>query len=298
MPNRQIVNGEPYRYGYQGEFAETDPETGKPAFQLRIYDPRINRWLSPDPYGQYHSPYMAMGNNWMNGVDKDGGCWDSEGNPCPDGAIGDTMVGAQGATWTFGENGWNTDAFDSNEAFIGTLFNYRNERYLGQTQYWAFANNTMGEVADKRADAHERLVKSNRVLMMGAQTVIGMAGEAQTLTNGLRGNKKFNPDFGPKRAIPNIPAVLDASGGVVVRRGATNAGSPRVVIQKGNRTYDITVDRVKEHVKNHRNPNARYGDAVNFKKYGVPKGSEIIKGAGKGHKRTPTKAELDLLYGN
>ena len=28
MPNRQIVNGEPYRYGYQGEFAETDPETG------------------------------------------------------------------------------------------------------------------------------------------------------------------------------------------------------------------------------------------------------------------------------
>ena len=27
MPNRQIVNGERYRYGYQGEFAETDPET-------------------------------------------------------------------------------------------------------------------------------------------------------------------------------------------------------------------------------------------------------------------------------
>lgn len=28
MSNRQIVNGERYRYGYQGEFAETDPETG------------------------------------------------------------------------------------------------------------------------------------------------------------------------------------------------------------------------------------------------------------------------------
>ena len=102
-----------YRYGYQGEFAETDPETGKPAFQLRIYDPRINRWLTTDPKGQYHSPYMAMGNNWMNGTDPDGGCWDSEGNPCPDGGLGDTTVDGMGSTWSFGENGWDTNAYDA-----------------------------------------------------------------------------------------------------------------------------------------------------------------------------------------
>ena len=78
MPNRQIVGGEPYRYGYQGQ--ELDPETGKPAFQLRLYDPRINRWLTTDPAGQYHSPYMAMGNNWLNGVDADG----AEYNPVYD----------------------------------------------------------------------------------------------------------------------------------------------------------------------------------------------------------------------
>ena len=73
MPNRQLVGGEPYRYGYQGEFAETDPETGKPAFELRLYDPRINRWLTPDPYGQHFSSYLAMGNNPVNGIDPDGG---------------------------------------------------------------------------------------------------------------------------------------------------------------------------------------------------------------------------------
>ena len=50
MPNRQIVGGEPYRYAYQGDYAETDPETGKPAFQLRLYDPRINRWLTRKSY--------------------------------------------------------------------------------------------------------------------------------------------------------------------------------------------------------------------------------------------------------
>ena len=49
--SRQLTGAEGYRYGYQGDFAETDPETGKPAFELRLYDPRINRWLTPDPYG-------------------------------------------------------------------------------------------------------------------------------------------------------------------------------------------------------------------------------------------------------
>ena len=71
MPNRNSQGN--YRYAYQGQ--EKDPETGKEAFQLRLYDSRINRWLSPDPKGQYHSPYMAMGNNYVNGVDPDGGAF-------------------------------------------------------------------------------------------------------------------------------------------------------------------------------------------------------------------------------
>ena len=73
MPNRNIVGD--YRYNYQGQ--ELDPETAKVAFELRLYDPRINRWLTTDPAGQYHSPYMSMGNNWVNHVDPDGG----EDNP-------------------------------------------------------------------------------------------------------------------------------------------------------------------------------------------------------------------------
>ncbi|WP_340074235.1 hypothetical protein, partial [Leptobacterium sp. I13] len=81
MPNRQLTDGT-YRYGYQGDFAETDPETGKPAFELRLYDPRINRWLTTDPYGEFHSPYLAMGNNWPNVVDSDGGM-----TGCPPGQV-------------------------------------------------------------------------------------------------------------------------------------------------------------------------------------------------------------------
>jgi RHS repeat-associated protein len=62
-----------YRYGYQGQYAERDSETGWESFELRMYDSRIGRWLSIDPYGQYYSPYVGMGNNPGNMVDPDGG---------------------------------------------------------------------------------------------------------------------------------------------------------------------------------------------------------------------------------
>lgn len=71
MPNRNIEGG--YRYGYQGEYAEKDQETGKEAFELRLWDGRIGRWLTIDPYGQYDSPYLGMGNDPINGIDSDGG---------------------------------------------------------------------------------------------------------------------------------------------------------------------------------------------------------------------------------
>ncbi|MEM9858664.1 MAG: RHS repeat-associated core domain-containing protein [Bacteroidota bacterium] len=63
---------EDYRYGYQGQFAEQDEETGWSSFELRMYDPIIARWTSTDPYGQFYSPYLAMGNA-PGMIDPDGG---------------------------------------------------------------------------------------------------------------------------------------------------------------------------------------------------------------------------------
>ncbi|WKN46404.1 RHS repeat-associated core domain-containing protein [Tunicatimonas pelagia] len=62
-----------YRYGYQGAFAEQDDETGLASFQLRQYDSRIGRWTTPDPYNQYWSPYLGMGNAPNMMIDPDGG---------------------------------------------------------------------------------------------------------------------------------------------------------------------------------------------------------------------------------
>jgi RHS repeat-associated protein len=69
LPGRNSMSG--YRYAFQGQ--ELDGETGMEAFQLRLWDGRIGRWLSPDPYGQYASPYLGMGNNPIGMIDPDGG---------------------------------------------------------------------------------------------------------------------------------------------------------------------------------------------------------------------------------
>jgi RHS repeat-associated protein len=62
-----------YRYGYQGQFAERDTVTQWNHFELREWDSRIGRWLITDPYRQYASPYVGMGNNPVNLIDPDGG---------------------------------------------------------------------------------------------------------------------------------------------------------------------------------------------------------------------------------
>ncbi|MDG1396279.1 MAG: RHS repeat-associated core domain-containing protein [Flavobacteriales bacterium] len=72
MPGRKY-SSEAYRYDYQGQFAEKDGETGLHSFELRQWDARIGRWNSTDPYGQYFSPYMGMGNNPVSLVDPNGG---------------------------------------------------------------------------------------------------------------------------------------------------------------------------------------------------------------------------------
>lgn len=69
LPTRNSLAN--YRYAFQGQ--EFDTETRMEAFQLRLWDGRLGRWLTPDPLGQYVSSYLGMGNNPVNRVDPDGG---------------------------------------------------------------------------------------------------------------------------------------------------------------------------------------------------------------------------------
>lgn len=73
MPGRvwQQSGGE-YRFGYQGQ-EKSQTEVNWDEFELRQYNHDLGRWSAPDPYGQFHSPYVAMSNNPVSMVDPDGG---------------------------------------------------------------------------------------------------------------------------------------------------------------------------------------------------------------------------------
>ena len=59
-------------YGYQGQ-EKSQNDVNWDNFELRTYNHDLGRWSAPDPYGQFHSPYLAMGNNPVNNIDPNGG---------------------------------------------------------------------------------------------------------------------------------------------------------------------------------------------------------------------------------
>ena len=61
------------KFGYQSDFSENDAETALNEFALRHYDPQIGRWTTTDPYEQFASPYLGMGNSPVGNIDPDGG---------------------------------------------------------------------------------------------------------------------------------------------------------------------------------------------------------------------------------
>ena len=76
MPGRQYNPGN-YRFGFNGK--ENDNEvkgTGNQQdYGMRIYDPRLGRFLSVDPLAQsypWYTPYQFAGNNPVKFIDLDG----------------------------------------------------------------------------------------------------------------------------------------------------------------------------------------------------------------------------------
>ena len=121
LPGRQYVSSTGYKFGYQGQ--EYDTETGLSNFELRQYDARIGRWFAPDPYGQYHSPYLAMGNNPVSSVDPDGG-WSSDENNGAD--YMDCGFNSAFELWYFNHN---SNEFTSGDRYDNRMENMADAMY-------------------------------------------------------------------------------------------------------------------------------------------------------------------------
>lgn len=63
-------------YTYQADNSEYEDDLGLnlQAFELRNYDPQTGRWIQQDPYDEFASGYVGMGNKPTKNVDPNGGC--------------------------------------------------------------------------------------------------------------------------------------------------------------------------------------------------------------------------------
>src|ERR1700741_1862924 len=69
---RRVSHKQNSLFGYQGQEKPADG-TLWDQFELRLYNHDLGRWFAPDPYNQFHSPYIGMANNPVSAVDPDGG---------------------------------------------------------------------------------------------------------------------------------------------------------------------------------------------------------------------------------
>ena len=78
MPGRKYQAGSDYRYGFNGKENDNDVkgEGNQQDYGMRIYDPRLARFLSVDPLVHkypFYSPYQFSGNDVIRCIDLDGG---------------------------------------------------------------------------------------------------------------------------------------------------------------------------------------------------------------------------------
>jgi RHS repeat-associated protein len=94
MPGREYSAAKTYRYGFNGKENDNEVkgEGNQQDYGMRIYDPRLGRFLSKDPLSfkfPFYSPYHFAGNNPIKNLDLDGG----EPRDYLDKWVSQTMVG-------------------------------------------------------------------------------------------------------------------------------------------------------------------------------------------------------------
>ncbi|GCC50443.1 hypothetical protein SanaruYs_06580 [Chryseotalea sanaruensis] len=99
------------RYNFQGKEYENKTEWHN--FHARQYDATLGRWFATDPANQFSSPYLAMGNNPIIGIDPDGQ-WVNFVVGAVVGGIGGFVTGK-----ALGKSGWDLFAYTIAGAGIG-----------------------------------------------------------------------------------------------------------------------------------------------------------------------------------
>ena len=189
------------------------------AFELRLCVGRIGRWLTIDPYHEFFSPYVGMGNNPINLIDPDGGATTDPVLARLGAAIAEMVFWANCikldevvVTGKFQMPSWASD-FANNFAYSA----------LGMGNAWA-SNNLLGAFRANPEDfgQHELAM---RIGMLGGDLLSIATGSAEMFVGGgmMLGGAAFALPTGGATTVVSVGgAVVAAHGTSVVFNGTIN----------------------------------------------------------------------------
>ncbi|MEO9803755.1 MAG: RHS repeat-associated core domain-containing protein, partial [Cyclobacteriaceae bacterium] len=232
-----------HRFGYQGNFAEYDEETGFNHFKLRDFDPVIGRFNTIDPAGQFWSPYTGMGNNPVIGIDPTGGICPT----CPGGSAYDAY---RDATQNFG---YDPDIGVFNNDFTVVVLA---SRYFDVQKVGVFERLSVGDMMDMQkqlADVEAMMATFNPE---NVGTILFLA---EGLGGNGKGPKKFNVTPRVVKNVPNITKLTKAgnypSWNTVKTRywklmngGKTPTGTAQVRMRATGEVRSVKVSKELHHI--------------------------------------------------
>lgn len=243
MPGRSNhVRG---RNDYQGQFSEKDEETGYNAFELRMYDSRVGRWLSADPYDQYFSPYIGMGNDPINGVDPDGGFrFKAE-------AFLYNLTHGGGGTVVRGGKGWDVNYYHGEKNIYDPERGYVDELHLSAVSNW---NQTPPDFNPSKTFSHGWLdgvatsvpSEQQKNMYMGADMTAKISSNAISFFMGGYAGSAF---AGTLSRAPYVGRVF-WSGGNVAKTAAANFAKSNGMITLEMTTGGKVLDAVTPYLPN------------------------------------------------
>ena len=311
VPNRH-GSTPAYRYGFNGKEKDDElkGEGNSINYEARMQDTRIGRFLSIDPLTKsfpHYSPYQFAGNTPIQAIDLDGAeeyhylaKWDKES--------GKIIFKLESEKTVHRKSYFGYYPYIPTEEHIVV---YQNDN--GETSTYEFPKggklvqygptsiaeriNTPASLKKFASDAKNIYQDEESAERALATSFLSNSAEDNfSFANAtIVANQFYTPQTKATALEKNAPKIkkVDDNGGEVIK-----TSKEYITVKKGNTTYHINDTRVKEYVENPKNPKSNQGgDAVDFKKNGVPAGSKRITGekSGKGHKRTPTSAELKMF---
>jgi RHS repeat-associated protein len=165
-PGRKFAQGNGrYHYGFNGKENDNEVkgEGNQQDYGLRIYDPRLGKFLSVDPLTAsypWYSPYQFAGNNPIKFIDLDGGepkdpgKHDGQGAIAPQIVDGNTCEGTDNNRWTWNNSQWNYATFNVTNSELTSIFPKGKTESLKQVEISVNLTGSTFGINSKKSLAH------------------------------------------------------------------------------------------------------------------------------------------------